>query len=291
MARTKTQIKSEITIPFMANERFANAYGFALGASFESEFSLVSLENILFEIVAFALSTHEQMFDQHAKEVNERLANEKPGTLPWYRDMALKFQFGFDLVPDKDYFDNGNATVEQIEASKIIKYAAVNEAPESSRVIIKIAGEVDGVLSNFTDNDQIEAIEAYYQKIKIAGIALTIINYRADQLYLALKIKRDPILMTETGMSKLDGDYPVQKALEQFMKELDFNGELKLSALIDKIQLVPGVLDATLESASSAWIKPDLGGYGDPEPILISKIAESGYFEIVNFDNITYYVV
>ncbi|MBP4139615.1 nucleotidyltransferase, partial [Flavobacterium sp. P7388] len=124
MARTRTQIKTEITTPFMANESLAVKYGFALGASFDAEFSLVSLENILFEIVALAMFIHEQFFDQHAKEVDERLSNEKPGTLPWYRTMALRFQYGFDLAPQKDYFDNGTATPEQIESSKIIKYSA-----------------------------------------------------------------------------------------------------------------------------------------------------------------------
>lgn len=290
MARTKTQIKTEMTKVFMANENYASSYGFVLGASFENEFSLVSLENILFEIVALAHYLHEQFFDQHAKEVDQRLANEKAGTLPWYRTMALRFQFGFDLIADKDYFENGNATNDQIENAKIIKYAAVDEATDSSRVILKIAGEESGKLKEFTDPSQVEAIEFYFKRIKVAGTALTIINYKADKLFLNIKIKRDALVLNERGMSKLNADYPVNDALQEFMKELDFNGELRLSALIDKIQLVPGVLDATLLSAASAWINPEINGYGDPQPINISKVAESGYFEIVTFDNIAYVV-
>jgi hypothetical protein len=292
MARTKTQIKSEITTQFMANETLASTYGFTIGASFESEFSLVSLENIWFEIVALAHFIHESFFDQHAKEVDERLANEKPGGLPWYRTMALRFQFGFNLLGDTDKFDNSSANAEQIENSKIIKYAAVNEVfdNQQARLIVKIAGEENGVLTNFTDAAQIEAIENYFKRIKIAGTYITIINYRADQLYLNMQIKRDALVLDQNGMSILDGNNPVVDALQEFMKELDFNGELKLSALVDKIQAVPGVLDATLFSAQSAWINPDSGGYGQPQPINISKIAESGYFEIVNFDNINYVV-
>ncbi|MBP4140129.1 nucleotidyltransferase, partial [Flavobacterium geliluteum] len=208
----------------------------------------------------------------------------------WYRTMALRFQYGFDLAPQKDYFDNGTATPEQIESSKIIKYSAVNEAQDSSRVIIKIAGEVDGELSDFDELAQVEAIENYFKRIKIAGTVITIINYKADQLYLIMQIKRDALVLNETGMSKLNGNYPVNEALEEFMKELDFNGELRLSALVDKIQLVPGVLDATLLSAQSSWINPELNGYGEPQPIFISKVAESGYFKIVTFDNISYVV-
>jgi hypothetical protein len=290
MGRTKKQIKAEITTPFMANETLSVKYGYAIGASFDAEFSLVSLENFLFEILALAIFIHELFFDQHTKEVNERLANEKAGTKPWYRTMALRFQFGFDLVADKDYYDKGNATAEQIAASKIIKYSAVNEAEDSSRVILKIAGETNGVLSDFDDPSQVEAIEAYINEIRVAGVQVTIINYKADRLYLNLQIKRDALVLNENGMSKLDANYPINEALQEFMKELKFNGELQLSSLIDKIQLLPGVLDATLISAESSWIDPALNGYGTPQPIFVSKIAESGYFEIVTFDNINYVV-
>tara|TARA_R110000868_G_scaffold52171_6_gene165048 strand:+ start:30197 stop:31039 length:843 start_codon:yes stop_codon:yes gene_type:complete len=280
MARQITVIQNEIFATIAANE---NLQGL-------NSTSKVAIFRLFAYVVAYAIWLHESFFDQHTKEVNERLANEKAGTLPWYRTMALRFQFGFDLMADKDYFDNGTATEDQIEASKIIKYAAVNEADDSSRVILKIAGETDGVLSDFDDPSQVESIQAYINEIRVAGVQVTIINYKADQLYINLQIKRDAALLDENGMSKLVANYPVNEALQEFMKELDFNGELRLSALVDKIQLVPGVKDATLISAESSWIDPASNGYGAPQPIFISKIAESGYFEIVTFDTIAYVV-
>ncbi|MES2238851.1 MAG: nucleotidyltransferase [Bacteroidota bacterium] len=280
MARTITAIQNEMFAAIAANENLSGL----------NSTSNVAIYRLFVYIVAFAIWLHESFFDQHTLEINEKLANQKSGTKPWYRFMALQFQYGFDLVPDKDYFDNGNATAEEIAASKIIKYSAVNEAQDSSRVILKIAGETDGVLTDFDDPAQVEAIEAYIDEIRVAGVQVTIINYKADQLYLNIRIKRDPLVLNEMGMSKLMGNYPVNEALQEFMKELDFNGELKLSALIDKLQVIPGIVDATVLSASSAWIDPALDGYGIPQPIFISKIAESGYFEIVNFDNIAYVV-
>jgi hypothetical protein len=280
MARQISVIQNEIFATISANE---NLQGL-------NSTSKVAIFRLFAYVVAYAIWLHESFFDQHTKEVNERLANEKAGTLPWYRTMALRFQFGFDLVADKDYFDIGTATEDQIEASKIIKYAAVNEAADSSRVILKIAGETNGVLSDFDNPSQVESIQAYINEIRVAGVQVTIINYKADQLYINLQIKRDAALLDENGMSKLDANYPVNEALQEFMKELDFNGELRLSALVDKIQLVPGVKDATLISAESSWIDPASNGYGTPQPIFISKIAESGYFEIVTFDNIAYVV-
>jgi hypothetical protein len=241
-------------------------------------------------IIAVSIWIFEGLFDQHRTEVDNKILNQKSGRLSWYRTMALQFQFGFALVPDKDYFNNGNATAEQIAASKIIKYAAVNEATESSRVILKIAGEVNGILVPFTDPVEVDAITHYVNEFRIAGVVVTIVNYAADQLYLNLQIKRDALLIDANGLSIANANYPVNDAIAQFMKELPFNGELRLSALVDKLQLIPGVIDATILSAQTAWINPQTNGYGTPQPIFISKVAESGYFKVVNYNSITYVV-
>jgi hypothetical protein len=289
MGRTQTQIKSEITTPFMANESLAAKYGYAVGASFDAEFSKVSIENIIFEIVALAIFLHELFFDQHNKEVDEKLANQKSGRLPWYKTMALRFQYGFDLVTDQDYFNNGTATAEQIAVSKIVKYAAVDESDDESRIVIKIAGETGGLLLPIS-LEQKTAFEAYIKEIKWAGVDTTVINYLPDKLYLTIQIKRDALVLSSSGMSILNANYPVNDAIQEFMKELPFDGELRLSALVDKLQKVPGVLDATILSAQSAWINPSISGYDLPQPIFISKIPVSGYFEVVTFDTISYVV-
>lgn len=280
MARTIRQIHDGMLTDIASNEVLSSAL---------TSNSMYAIFRLFTFILATAISIFESFLDQHFFEVDTKIYNQKSGRPSWYKTMALQFQYGFDLVPDKDYFDNGNATAETIALSQIIKYAAVNESEDESRLIIKIAGEVDGKLTDFTDPAQVEAIEAYFKEVKYPG-KITIINYRPDKLYLNLKIKRDALVLTDTGMNKLDADYPVIEALQEFMKELPFDGDLKLSALVDKVQKVPGVLDATLLGAETAWIDPLLGGYGVPQPIFINKVAESGYFEIVTFDNITYVV-
>ncbi len=283
MARTITQIHNGMLTDIASNEVLS---------TYLTSNSMYAIYRLFTFIIATAISIFEAFLDEHNKEVDDKIANQRYGTEPWYRDMALRFQYGFTLVQDKDYFINEGFTDEEIEASKIIKYSAVNESEDSSRLIIKIAGEVDGELSDFEDLDQVEAIEYFFKRIKVAGTNITIINYKADQLYLNLRIKRDPLMIGADGVKKgtEGGGHPINEALQEFMKELGFNGELRLSALVDKLQLVPGVLDATLLSAESSWIDPELNGYGVPQPIFISKIAESGYFKIVTFDNIDYVV-
>ncbi|GGB83082.1 hypothetical protein GCM10007424_23880 [Flavobacterium suaedae] len=285
MARTITEIKNTITTAFMANETIAGYYGFAVGASFTETFSLVSFENMLFDVIAYAHYFHEQIFSQHTTEINEKIRTQKIGRLPWYREMALLFQYGYNLVPDYDYYDNTGLTVEQIETSKIIKYAAVAEAEQSNTVIIKISGENAPV----TD-EQREAFEDYVNEWKIAGTDIRIINYLPDRLYLNIQVKRDAEILTAEGMSVANGNYPVQDAINEYLTELPFNGELKLSALIDKLQVINGVIDATVFSAQTSWIDPAIDDYGTPVEVTVSTIPESGYFEVVTFDDIEYVV-
>ena len=289
MARTTKQIKKGITDSFISNPTIITAYGLDVAKTFDQEFSLVSLENIVFEIVAFAIWTLEKLFDIHKQEVEIALVNQKSGTLPWYRTKALAFQYGFDLLIDSDLFDNGTATQDQIQDSKIVKYAAVNESVNQSRVIVKIAGENTGVLSPISPEQQ-ESFVAYINEVKYAGVPVTVVNYEPDKLYLNLVIYRDSLLIDSEGNSIKDGGKPVEDALNEYMKELPFNGELVLAHLIDKLQQVPGIKIPHLVSAQSSWIDVQSQDYGSPQPINVKVIPVSGYFTLVDFNNVSYVV-
>lgn len=241
-------------------------------------------------IVAYAINVLETLFDTHYSEVTGIITELKPHTMRWYRQKALAFQYGFDLITDSDVFDNGTATDEQIEASKIIKYAAITEATTESRLVLKIATEdSSGKLAPIT-SAQNSAFIPYIEEIKDAGVAISVINYLPDILKLNLRIYYDPLVLTSTGVSIRTGKKPVEDALNEFMKELPFNGELILNSLIDKLQKTEGVKIPHLVQAASKWIDTALDDYGNFENISVKKIPVSGYFEIENFDNIEYVV-
>ena len=289
MGRTRIDIKNQITAAFVRNDVIAHTYNLTQGLTFNQQFSLVSFENILFDILSFSMFLLEQLFGKHTKEVEDKLYNQKSGRLPWYRYMALKFQYGFDLMTDSDEFDNAGVTSDRIETSKIIKYAAVNAGDVQGRIIVKIAGETNGVLSPISEEAQ-TSVEAYFEEIKYAGSYITVINYLPDHLYLNLHIYRDPLVLDENGVSILNANKPVEEAIKEYMKELPFDGELELESLVDKLQLVKGVITANLIVATTSWITPSAGGYGVPTPINVKCIPKSGYFEVMNFDTVSYVV-
>jgi hypothetical protein len=289
MGRAKNEIKNEMTARFMADPTLSEKYAFGIGASFEKEFSLLSFENIVFEIIAFAMFLHELIFDNHKKEIDDKIYNQKSGRPQWYRYMALQFQYGFDLITDTDKYDNTNATPQQIEDSKIIKYSAVTETADASRMILKIAGEQANELAPIAP-EQREAFDSYLKEFKFSGVKITVINYLHDRLFLNLRIYRDPLVLDENGMSILNGNFPVQDAIKEYMKELPFDGEFVIAHFVDKLQKVPGVKIPHVINVETSWIDPVVDDYGVPIPIEVKAIPVSGYFSVVDFNSIEYVV-
>ena len=248
--------------------------------------SKVAIWRLWVYIIAVAIWSLEKLFDQHRADIDKRLAELKPHTARWYRSKALAFQYGFDLLPDSDTFNNQGHTEEQIEASKIVKYSAVIESKNEGRLIVKIAGEQGNTLQPITDAQK-QAFEAYLQEIKDAGVRLSVVNYQPDILHLQMKIIYDPLVLDSNGQSILHATKPVEETIKSYLKRLPFNGELVLAHLIDALQQAEGVKIPHLVLAQSKNITIG-GGYGAFETIEISKIPTAGYFTIDNFNDITY---
>lgn len=289
MARKQSDIKLEMTTAFMANEVLASVYDFSVGALFSDEFSIVSLENILFDIISYATYILEILFDNHKKEIDTAIYEQKSGTPRWYRNMSLSFQYGFDLLEDSDKFDNTGFTTDQIEASKIIKYCSVKESLESNRLTVKVAGESGEDLIPL-DGTQITAFKEYLAEIKYAGVKINVVNNPADKLVLNMAIYRDVLVLDENGNSIVNGGKPVETAIHDYMKALPFDGELVLNDLIAVLRAVDGVNNAHIINATSSAYNPATSTYLDYMPINVKTIPVAGYFEIVNFDTVSYVV-
>ena len=251
--------------------------------------SKTAIWRLFIYIMSIAIYAFEIILDKHYSDVTQKLTEEKAHTARWYRSKALAFQFGFDLVVDSDNFNNTNYTTEQISESKIVKYAAVVEAENDSRLIVKIAGETDDELNRLNEQ-QVASFKTYMQEIRDAGVKLTVINYEADKLFLELQINYDPLVLSSNGQHLINANYPVVDAIKAYMKELPFNGELVLAHLVDKLQQVEGVLIPTIMSASTSWIDENSNNYGDAIGIAVKSIPVSGYFKVETFENIRYVV-
>jgi hypothetical protein len=277
MARTVTEIQQEIFANIISNDDLA-----ILNST-----SKVAIYRLLVFVVSFAVWTLEKLFDIHSSQVDEAIYNQKSGTPRWYRNMSLHFQFGFNLLTDDDQFDNIGFTNDQIEASKIIKYCSVKESLESSRLIIKIAGESGDNLIPLTPT-QITSFQYYMSEVAYAGVKLNIVNNPADKLSLTMRVYRNPLVIDELGNNILIGGKSVELAIKQYIKNLPFDGELVINDMIDYLRDVDGVENVHIISAQSSYKDLVTGLYKPFVTIDVKTIPVAGYFEVENFNKIDY---
>ena len=279
MARSISEIKAQIINAIAGSSDLQ-------GLDSSSGFAIYGL---FAYIVAVAINQLEKLFDVHAIEVDTTIYENKPGTARWYRNMSLAFQYGFNLLTDDDQFNNTGFTTDQIEASKIIKYCSVKESLESSRLIIKIAGEIGDNLVPLTAT-QITSFEYYMSEVAYAGVKINIVNNPADKLALNISVYRNPLVIDELGSNILTGGKTVETAIKKYIKNLPFDGELVINDLIDYLRDVAGVINVHVISAQSNHKDLVTGIYTNFMTIDVKTIPVAGYFEITNFDNVSYVV-
>jgi hypothetical protein len=128
------------------------------------------------------------------------------------------------------------------------------------------------------------------EEIKYAGVKLQIVNNPADQLLLNMAIYRDVLVIDENGHSILNGGKPVEAAINAYIKNLPFDGELVLNDLIEKLRAVDGVDNAHIVVATSSVYDTVSLSYLAYAPINVKTIPVAGYFEVPNFDSVSYVV-
>jgi hypothetical protein len=220
-------------------------------------------------IVAFGSWVVENLHDVFKADVNETIAAMKPHSLRWYAEKAKQFQYGYNLVPETDYYDNTGLTAAQIKESKIVAYAAVVEQARGLR--IKVAKLVGGILVPL-DANELVAFIAYMNAIKDAGVKLNITTAVADRLRIELIVRINPLVLKMDG-SRNDGTdpAPVKSAQDNFLLNLPFNGVYSVQKNIDAIQKVDGVEDLQLVGVQTKY------GNLNFTSVNISVVPDAGY--------------
>ena len=278
MARTVAEIKKIMTDEFMNSTVMATKYGFVVGDSFENTFSKVSFESIQFYVVAFAMAVFEKLFDSHKTEVAELIAAERPHTLIWYKNKALAYMHGYELVADADYYDTTGLTDAEISDAKVVKKASAVE--KANIVYVKVAS-ADGKLSN----DQEEGLVAYFKEVKDAGVKLQIINRDADHYRGTIEVYYNPMVFSAEGVK-----IAIREAVNAFIASLEFNGQFRHDALRNFLNDIDGVVMVELKYSQistydgdsyddiDAYTTPDAGYmkiYDDSDLTIIPKVYET----------------
>jgi hypothetical protein len=285
MAKTVTEIKKSMTDVFIADAAVIQAYNLQPGKTFEDEFSVTSIESIIFYSVAYCAFVIYSFFDLFKTEINADIKSYTHPTLQFFADKIKTFQFGDTPIPGTDLYDNTGLTAAQIEAKRVIKYASAVEQNFSVGrfgVRLKVAGEDAGGTRVQLTAPQLTAAKAFMPRFKPGGVYMEMTSDDADYLKLNLKVYYNPLVLNNTGQ-RLDGtdNTPLQTAINNHLKSLPFNGRFNLTALVDAMQKVDGIADPRILSAQTKYA---LLPYTD---VIDEVIPDAGYLKIYTANDLT----
>ena len=293
MARTIAEIKAEIGAAYISHETVRSTYGLDENASFDKVFSPISVESVLFYVVASCVWVLEQLFDRHSAEVEQRIENLRPHTLRWYVSKTLAYMHNYKLVQTNgvvsaDYYDTTGLSESEIEAKKIVKYAVATES--DARIFIKVAkAKADGRPTPL-DSDEKTGLEYYLSQVKDAGVSVKVLSEPADKMNIELVVLYDPSVLSaeylsdedEDGLRELritdiNGIDVIVNTIQDIIARLQFNGEYRNSDLMAAVQAVEGVAVADITS-----VKVCSDGSNNYTDVVGYRRPYSGYYELNN---------
>lgn len=243
MARSISEIKRTMTDAFMQDEAIRKAYDLPEGKTrFADCFSAVSLENLLFYIVAACHYVLESIFEKFTQDVEQKISRAVVASIPWYFDKAKAFQYGDALVLNPRTFGYEYAKVDS--SKQRVKYVAVRDRGASIEMLV--SDEDKGGKPIPLSDDVLTAFKHYINAIKIAGVVINVRTRKADELTIAVKVVVDPLKINRTGVDIASSEKVVEHAIENYLSDIVYGGTFNKTKLVDAIQRVDGVLDVVL---------------------------------------------
>lgn len=245
MARTVAEIKKQMTDAFMADATIREKYGLREGDTWSGSFSSVSLESIMFFIVAACCHVLEVVFEEYVKVVDDKVSMAVVASVPWYYKMAKAFQYGDSLVLNEDTQQYGYATID--EGKQVVKYAAVRDRGTSVQILV--SGEKDGKPVALS-NSVLTVFKEYMNRVKVAGVVLSIRSKNADKMVIRAKVYVDSLVINSDGTLISDGSKPVEEAINTYLANIVYGGTFNKTKLTNAILGVEGVSDVEIGECS-----------------------------------------
>lgn len=233
MARTIAEIQAE-----MDAEQALQS-----GLSGLNSTSQVAIYTLWKYIMSAAIFSHETLWDLFKVEL-EAISDATPtGTESWVREQLLKFQYSLttpqivQLVNFVPAYDIVN------EALQIITRASVTTTA-NKLVNVKVA-KADPPVKLATA--ELNSLVSYLDDIGYAGVTFAVSSKTSDKLFLEAEIFYD-------GQYASTISATVIAALETYLANIPFDGNVRVQSVIDAVQAVEGVTDIVITGLA---MRPD----------------------------------
>jgi len=234
--RTIAEIKKDITDGILADDVLRAAIGLTQGTEWDAQVSAAGVLNMMIYVVAVAQYATEWLFEQFKGDVERRIDAALPGTISWYWNKTMAFQYGDDIN-----LSGGYDVID--ESKKIIKHCSVLEVYNG--IMVKVNKSSFATLTNAEKT----ALETYLGRVKFAGTSVSVYSLQPDDLTLGISITRNPMLLNADGTAVGgDGTNLIGAAIGGYLDGIVYGGVFNKTRLLDAVQQVPGVEDVIITS-------------------------------------------
>lgn len=227
MARTITQIITQM------EDELANQSSLS-GLNSPSQ---TAIYRLWMYIMASAIYLHETLWDIFKTEIEEIVDNAPVGTDGWVQKKCFEFQYDAitpQVVTISDEFVVGYDTVD--ESLRIITRCSVKTLPNKI-VSVKVAKSEPPTALTLTE---LNSLKGYLDDISFAGVQYNAVSLDSDKLYLKADIYYNGQYSTVIQANVID-------AIDNYLANIPFDGDVRIASLIDAIQSVAGVKDVVIE--------------------------------------------
>jgi len=189
--------------------------------------SKVAIWKLIFYVISVVMYLQETLWDTFKTNVETIIASAFVGTLAWWETKAKAFQYGDTLTVDTTTYAVGYSIIDTTK--QIVEHSAAIE--RGGIVYLKIRRKNTDILSG----GELTAFEGYVSKLKFAGTRVVIYNLSADDIKLYYEVFYDPIIALTTIQPL------VEAAINTYIKNIPFNGELDINQLNVNLKAITGV--------------------------------------------------
>lgn len=204
--------------------------------------SQTAIWNLIFYICAVSINLFEQILDLFKTDIETQIASAAAGSDSWVRAKMFEFQYSA-TTPQVVQLNNYAPSYATVDTNlRIISRCSVKTGANKT-VTVKVAtGEPPAALST----PQLNAAKGYLNNsgspsTNGSGIGFAGVQYNVISL--------SPDLLRLVGEIKYNGQYAstiqteVINAINDYLKNIEFDGVFRTNKMIDYIQAVPGVVD------------------------------------------------
>jgi hypothetical protein len=224
-------------------------------------------------VVAVSIMTFETIMDTFKLDLAKDLQNRINGTPSYYASALLKYQSGDELVINEEgtafSYDTINEDKRVVTKVSYSEYAI--EGFNDKVLLLKIATGTPGAYLQIEENELL-AIRSYIDKIKFAGTSINVVSRNGDVLIPRVTVYYDG------AVSKDEACQNIEKSLNEFIANIEFDGVVYIQKIIDAIQRADHILDVYTGDRESDLQGIFVAQYND-DNLLIEDELNPGHFE------------